>query len=80
MIRDSYKSIVTKKKKKKKGRKQKAPNNPVKNGQRTEIHIFSKEVGQKSDKHMKRCPKSLMIREMKIKTTMTSHCYQKGKR
>ena len=78
MIRDSYKSIV--KKKKKKGRKQKAPNNPFKNGQRTEIHTFSKEVGQKSDKHMKRCPKSLMIREMKIKTTMTSHCYQKGKR
>ena len=75
MIRDSYKSIVKKKKAEKK-----APNNPVKNGQRTEIHIFSKEVGQKSNKHMKRCSKSLMIREMKIKTTMTSHCYQKGKR
>ena len=44
-------------------------NNPIKNGQKMNIH-FSKEGMQKVQRYMKGCSASLTIREIKIKTTM----------
>ena len=51
----------------------KRPNNPIKKWDIELNQEFTMEESQMAEKHLKKCSKSLVIREMQIKTTLRFH-------
>jgi hypothetical protein len=69
----SERGLISKKDKELKKLTTKNPNNPIKKWGIELNREFTTEKSQMAEKHLKKCSKSLVIREMQIKTTLIFH-------